>query len=105
VLGEGLGQAVGQGLEDDRGVVVVVGQEAVEVLLDAQTGGDGEAADPVGLVEFLRCDVVGQAEVGSLGRLVGLLAQAVQGGQLFPSPVGDLKGVPLRVRRCPVRGG
>jgi len=83
VFGERFGEAVGQRLENDRGVVVVVGLEAGQVFLDAEAGGDGEAADPVGLVEFLRRDEVGEAEVGALDRLVGLLAQAAQGGQDF----------------------
>ena len=46
-LGEGFGEAVGQRLEQDRVVVVVVGLEAGHVRLDADAGGDGEAADPV----------------------------------------------------------
>jgi hypothetical protein len=48
-LGKGLGQAVGQGLEHDGAVVVVVGLELGFLLLDAQAGGDGEQADVVGL--------------------------------------------------------
>ena len=74
MFGERFGEAVGQCLEDDRGIVVVVGLEAGQVFLDAEAGGDREAADPVGFVEFLRRDEVGEAEVGALGWLVGLLA-------------------------------
>src|SRR3546814_4775520 len=40
VLGQGLGQAVGQRLEQDDVEVVVVGAEALDVFLDADPGGE-----------------------------------------------------------------
>ena len=45
-LGEGLGEAVGQRLQQDVRIIVIVGLEAGEVRLDA-VDGDREAADPV----------------------------------------------------------
>ena len=48
-LGEGLGQAVGQGLGHDRGIVVVRALEALGDLDLPDAGGDREAADTVGL--------------------------------------------------------
>ena len=48
-LGKRLGQAVGQGLEQDGGVVIMVGDELALLLLHAQAGGDGEQAEVVGL--------------------------------------------------------
>ena len=52
--------------------------ELGELGLDADAGGDGECADPVTHAGLFRRDEVGQAEIGTAGRLVGLLAQAVQ---------------------------
>ena len=77
-LGAGFGQAVGQRLEQDRVVVVVVGLEAGDVRFDADAGVHREGADPVLLAAVLRRDEIGQAEVGAVVGLVGLLAQAVQ---------------------------
>ena len=77
MLGEGLGQAVGQGLEQDRVVVVVIGVEAGDVFVDAQAGGDREHAHPVLPPRLARGDEVGQAEVRAFDRLVHLLAQEV----------------------------
>jgi hypothetical protein len=77
-FGERFGQAVGQRLEQDRVVVVVVGLEAGHVRIDADAGGDRERADPVLLAAVLRRDEVGQAEVRAFDRLVDLLAQEVQ---------------------------
>src|SRR3546814_6452951 len=77
VLGQGLGQAVGQRLEQDDVVVVVVGAEALDVFLDADPGGDRETADPVLPAAILRRDEVGEAEVGTFERLVDPLAEEV----------------------------
>src|SRR3546814_10062184 len=64
VLGQGLGQAVGQRLEQDDVVVVVVGAEALDVFLDADPGGDRETADPVLPAAILRRDEeIGRAHV------------------------------------------
>ena len=61
LLGERLGQAVGERLGHDRVVVVVVFLEARDELLDADARGDGEAADVI--VTPVRRDEVGQREV------------------------------------------
>ena len=60
-LGEGLGEAVGERLDQDRGIVVVRPLEALgdRDLLDA--GGDDEAADIVG--RALGRDEVGERDV------------------------------------------
>jgi hypothetical protein len=63
-LGEGLGQPVGQGLEHDRRVVVVVVGELLLLLLHAQARSHGEQADVVGRHALGR-DEVGQAAVRS----------------------------------------
>jgi hypothetical protein len=47
-LGEGLGDAVGERLEQDRGVVVVVGLEPFGDRDLLGSGRDDEPADPVG---------------------------------------------------------
>ena len=55
-FGEGLGQAVGQRLEHDRRIVVMVGLELRFLFLGAQPGGDSEQADIVGDFRvFLAC--------------------------------------------------
>ena len=78
VFGEGFGEAVGQGLEQDRVVVVVISFEARDVGVDAMPGGDREATDPVLLARALRCDEIGQAEVRAFDGFVDLLAEEVQ---------------------------
>ena len=47
-FGEGLGQAVGERLEHDRAVVVVLGEELRLLLLAAEARGHREEADVVG---------------------------------------------------------
>ncbi|KAG1249785.1 hypothetical protein G6F68_013143 [Rhizopus microsporus] len=79
-LGQRLGEAVGERLQKDRVVVVMLGLEARDVRVDADTGGDRERADPVLLAAVGRGNEIGQAEVRALGRLVHLLAQEVQRG-------------------------
>src|SRR5262249_26721015 len=66
-LGERLGQPVGQRLQEDVGIVVMVGLEARQMLLDAVARRHGEAADPVG-----------EATVGATRALLDLLAQEVE---------------------------
>ena len=57
----------------------MVGFEALHVLVDADAGGDREAAQPVGLAAFLRGDEIAQAVVRFLVlAAVQLLAQMVQ---------------------------
>nr|WP_255418818.1 hypothetical protein [Novosphingobium sp. THN1] len=45
-LGKGFGEAIGQGLQENVGIVVVVGLEAGEVFVDA-VDADGKTPDPV----------------------------------------------------------
>ncbi len=78
-LGERFGEAVGQGLEQDGVVVVMVGFEACDVLLDPDARRNRESAEPVLLAGVLRRDEVGEAEVGPIGGLVHLLAQEAEG--------------------------
>ncbi len=54
------GQAVGNGLRHDGVVVVVLGAEAVAQLTQADTGGDGEAADVIGQAALAWRHEVGQ---------------------------------------------
>ncbi len=77
-FGEGLGKAIGQRLHHDGVVVVALGLVGRRQLLDAVTGGDREATDPVRLAAVLRGDEVGQAVADSLSVLGGLLANMVQ---------------------------
>src|SRR3546814_20250760 len=61
VLGPGLGQAVGQRLEQDDAVVVVVGALALQAIRDADPGRAREPADPVLHTDIRRLDEVGEA--------------------------------------------
>ena len=70
-LGEGLGEPVGQRLEQDLRVRVL----AVPRGLEADPGGDREGADVVGEPGGPGSDEVGQAVVRAAGGLVHLLAQ------------------------------
>jgi hypothetical protein len=74
-LGERLGQAVGERLRHDRAVVVVVGLEPGDELVQAEPGGDRERAQVV----FGGRDVVRQAPIGPrvpVGRLLPEEAEA-----------------------------
>ena len=74
-LGERLGKAVGQRLQEDVGVIVVVGEEARGVRLDA-VNADREAADPVAR----GIDEIGKAHVGAVAALLHLLAEEREQG-------------------------
>ena len=81
-LGKGLGDAVGERLEQDRRIVVVVRLEPFRDLDLLGPSGDDEPADPVGDTRVDRGDVVAEAQVGLAVALGGLLADAVQAGPL-----------------------
>ena len=93
-LGEGFGQAIGQGGGDDRRIVVagrlVVGGDGAL----AMAGGDGEAADPVGPGGG---DEIGQGGVGLAFGLGHLLAKGVQaralGGAGLVGPDDDIVAI------------
>ena len=74
-FGRGLGQAIGEGLEHDRTVVVVLRLELGELGLDAQSGRHGEGP---GVIPARR-DEVGQRLLRLAGRPLLLLAQPVPG--------------------------
>ena len=63
VLGERLGEPIGQRLDHDRVVVVVVGLELAHQLVGADAGGHGEHADVVRHAALARRDEVGQRAV------------------------------------------
>ena len=52
-LGKGFGQTVGQRAQQDGGVIVLVGLEALDVFFFAEAGGDGKAADIIGAGRLL----------------------------------------------------
>src|SRR6185312_2907157 len=86
VLGEGLGQPVGQRLGHDGVVVVVRGAEAVAQLAQPDAGGHGKATDVVG-----QAGLLGGHEVGQAARRLTVLL-----GRLLPQEVEA--GHPLAVR-------
>jgi hypothetical protein len=75
-LGEGFGEPVGERLEEDVGIIVILGLEAGEMRLDA-VDGDREAADPVLAVGI---DEIGEAHIGAPFPLLHLLAEHRQAG-------------------------
>src|SRR5438874_1877356 len=78
VLGGGFRQAIGQRLEHDARVVVVLTREARQVLFDPQAGGDGERAEVVAHPAWPRRHVVGQTLVRLAVGLALLLAQEIE---------------------------
>ena len=102
-LGEGLGQAVGQGLDHDRVVVVVVGLEARRQLVGAEPGRDGERADVVGQAGSARRDEVGQRVDGLALAFCALLAEHVEAGQLAGRARRRCRGRCRRRRPRPAR--
>ena len=70
-LGEGLGEAVAQGLGEDGVEVVGLGAELSGEFLDAMAGRDSEAAEIVDAARILRGNEVGQAVVELAGGLLG----------------------------------
>ena len=100
-FGTSLGQAVGQGLDHDRAVVVALVLIGLGHFLGTDAGGGDETTDIIGDTTGLRRDEVGQRPVGLAVRLDGLLAQVVQGGQClavvaidFDVVIGHLVGRP-----------
>mmetsp|Transcript_30482 Transcript_30482/g.79140 ORF Transcript_30482/g.79140 Transcript_30482/m.79140 type:complete len:974 (-) Transcript_30482:1460-4381(-) len=81
VLGEGLGEAIGDGLHHDALVVVVLAAQLGADLLAAEARRDGEGADVVRLARALGRDEVGHGVVDGVLALL-LLAQRVEGAQL-----------------------
>ena len=78
-LGGGFGEAVGEGLQHDRRIVVMRRLEFGDAGVDAMAGGDGEGADIISLA-----DIIGQGDVEAAFRLLVLLAQTDPAGE-FPA--------------------
>ena len=74
ILGARLCETVGERLDHDRAVVVVLGFEPAGELVAAETGGDRERADVV----TTRGDVVGEAAVGPGVAVIRLLPQETE---------------------------
>ena len=77
-LGESFGQAVGQRLDHDRGVIVIGALEALGHRVLADAGGDREGADIIGKPAVARRDEIGERHVGAAFALRQLLAQRMQ---------------------------
>jgi hypothetical protein len=95
----GFGETVGERFEQNARIIVMIGFEARDVLLDADTGRHGECTDPIFDTGVARRDVVGEALVRLSGRLPLLLSQMAEGERDFtPCLVGiDLDVVTHRV--------
>ena len=79
-LGEGLGEAIGDGLEQDRRVVVVVGLEGHDPVLGTDPARDGEAPDVVGQPRRLGRHEIGQRPIRYAVAVLSLLPQRADGG-------------------------
>src|SRR3990167_2398412 len=77
----GLGQAIGQRLEENGVVIVQVRLEAGYVRIDADAGVHCKRTDPILASTFTRRDEIGEAEVGAIVGLLRLLPQAMQDGR------------------------
>ena len=86
-LGEGFREAVGQRLDEDRGIIVVGALEAFgdRDFLDARR--DHEAAEIVSLSAVGGRDEIGERHVGTAVALRQLLAQGEEGRKLVPAAV------------------
>jgi hypothetical protein len=82
-LGEGLGEAVAQGLGQDGVEVVVLGAELGGEFIDAVAGSDGKPAEIVDAARILWGDEVGEAVVELAGGLLVLLAEEWKVLRLF----------------------
>src|SRR3546814_14942710 len=70
-LGERFGEAIGERLQQDVRIIVLVGAEAFRMRLEAVKA-DREAAHPVAR----RIDKIGQAPLGAVAALLELLARS-----------------------------
>ena len=75
VLGQRLGEAVRERLEDDGAVVVVILLEALDMLIDTNARRDRKCTDVVGVTVTGRCDEVGKTRLRMPFCLGALLAQ------------------------------
>src|SRR5262249_52076880 len=78
MLGKRLGEAVGQCLHHDGGVVVVGAFETLGNLVLTDSRGNGEAADIVGKTALARRNEIAQRGIGTALALGQLLAQRMQ---------------------------
>ena len=76
-LGERFGEAIGQRLDHDRGIVVVGALEAVGDFVLADAGRHHEGADVIG--RAFRRDEIGERHIGAALAAGELLAQRMQG--------------------------
>ena len=79
-FGECLCQSVGEGLQQDRAVVVIGCLELLDLDADAEPGSDREGAHVVSQTGVLGRDEVAEAPVRDTVAVLALLAQVVQRG-------------------------
>ena len=89
-LRQGFREPVGQGLQHDGPVVVVVLLELAQFPLHAEAGGHGEGADMVPFPGLLRGNEICQRKIRLPGRFLRLLPETVEHGQQSPA-------VPVRI--------
>ena len=82
-FGKGLRQTVGQRLQHNGAVVIVLFFKCFHPRINADACGDCKAADIVGDTACFGRDKVSQTIVRDIGRLFGLLAQVVPGDRHF----------------------
>ncbi len=79
VLGERLCQSIGQGLGQDRVVLVMIGIELLDQLIAAMARRDGKRPDVILAARLLRRDVIGQRAEILLPWTLPLLTQHREG--------------------------
>ncbi len=96
-LGAGFGQAVGQGLDHDRVVVIAGVLVGLGDFFGTDAGGGDKATDVVGYAAVLGRDEVGQGEVRLAVGLDDLLAQMVQPGNRLAVIAVDFQVIVLHL--------
>ena len=92
-LGQSLGKTIGEGLDDDGGVVVAFVAEGLGIFLDLVPGGDGEGTEVVGASAREGGDEVGETLEGGAGlHFLLLLAEEVEGAQDLGAGVVGVEG-------------
>lgn len=97
-LGEGFGEAVAEGFDDEGGVVIVLSLEFLGEGVDFLAGGDGEGTDGIDTAGFLGRDEVGQGVVRLALGFLGLLAEGVEGGEDVAVLVVEIDVVAVALR-------
>ena len=103
IFGERFGQPIGEGLGQDRVVVVEVAVEAGGEFVAADAGGDGERAEIIFAAAFDRRDEIGERVEDVLALALPLLPQRVEAASLFRAGLVGVEDDVVAARWRPAR--